>query len=704
MGFERIDCADATFVFDLREAARPTILYCGARLRPDADLAGLAVLLAEGPRPSTPDVAPSVTLFPTVEGGFLGAPALRLGASRVCALLLSSVERGPGFLALELRDPLAGVLIRQEWRVHASLIGVSTRLTNLGDGTLDLSWLAALTLPLPVWADQHWTFAGRWAGEFQATACPVGPGVHERVSRGGRPGFENAGFAVLAERDSGDFHGQALALHLAWSGNSRTLIETTGFGLRQVQIGEALEEGEVRLLPGAHYDAPEVLVVASQAGFDGVRQAFHAHARAVGAPLRGPRRVHFNSWEAAYFDFDLQRLFALATAAADLGVERFVLDDGWFCGRRSDKTSLGDWTPDPARFPDGLAPLIAHVEALGMDFGLWVEPEMVSPDSALYRAHPDWVLHVPERARPTQRHQLVLDLTREEVRAHVFDAVDALLRNNRIAYLKWDHNRELFPAQSGGQPAARRQTLGFYQILDRLRAAHPDVEIESCASGGGRIDFGVLPRVTRFWTSDNTDAIERLRIQSDASLLMPLERLGSHVGASPNPSTGRRLSMLMRARVALFSHMGLEADPLSLEPGEAEVLRQHFALYKEHRALLHSGAFHSYTGDDEAVRIWFCVAAEGTEALGLAARVGQAGPLVSKPVLLFGLADEARYGVNLLKPWPEPARFGLGAVEAWRGAPVFSGESLRKIGMRLPLTHPETAWLFHVRRQDGDGV
>jgi alpha-galactosidase len=482
------------------------------------------------------------------------------------------------------------------------------------------------------------------------------------------------------------------------------IVERTGFGMAQAQLAERLTPGELTLAPGESYEAPEAMLAVTTRGFEGVRRAHHAHARATAPAMRGPRRVHFNSWEAVYFDFDMGRLRTLADAAAALGAERFVLDDGWFERRRDATTSLGDWRPDRARFPEGLAPLIAHVEACGMDFGLWVEPEMASPQSDILREHPDWALGAGEGDRLTQRGQFVLDLTRADVSDHLFQTLHALLSENRIAYLKWDHNRELFPAVSQGRPAGRAQTLGYYALLDRLRAAHPHVEIESCASGGGRIDFGVLTRAARVWASDNTDAVERRRIQSDLSIFVPLERIGAHVGANPNPSTGRSQSMLLRARIAMFAHMGVEADPAKLSAQEREALSHHIALYKAHRALIHDGDLHVYAGDDPDVRIWLCVAKDRSEGIGLASRIEQARGLVSAPVRLAGLDPAATYAVDLLRPWPEPARRMLADAAAWRSARTFSGEMLEAVGLPLPLVHPETAWLFHLKRTGANGA
>jgi alpha-galactosidase len=707
MAFARLDADSATAVFDLRDRAQPTVAYVGTRLPAFALIEDLAVLLAEGPRPSTADKTPLVSVCPVAGEGFQGAPGLILADGRPVRLrLMAAAEEAEG-LVLMLEDAASGVRVTQSWRAAGSGFLIRTRIDNISNRSIGVAQLSAVALPLPGWARRRLTFAGSWAGEFVHRSHPIADGLHEVASRGGRPGFENAGFLVVAGEDLSAFGGSALALHLAWSGNSRSLVERTGFGQGQIQIGERLEPGELALAPGDSYETPGALLVVSSTGLDGVRQGFHGLALRMGAPFAGARRVHFNSWEAVYFDFDLERLKGLAADAAALGAERFVLDDGWFLARRSDAAGLGDWAPDPERFPDGLGPLIAHVESLGMDFGLWVEPEMVNPNSTLYRAHPDWAhpdwahpdwahpdwaLASPGGEAPTQRNQLVLDLSREEVRDHVFKSLDRLLQDNRIAYLKWDHNRDLFPC-----PSPRAQTLGFYQLLDRLRTAHPGVEIESCASGGGRIDFGVLQRCTRFWVSDNTDALARLSIQSAASLFLPLNRIGSHVGSSPNPSTGRRLSMLLRARIALFSHMGIEADPSGLDAEDRETLAAHIALYKEHRALIHGGRFACYKGDDPGVTIWQCTTGDRSEALILAVRGAAGAGLISPPLRLAGLDRHARYRIDLVRPWPDPARRFLGERKAWRGGVEAHGALLMETGLRLPLLHPETAWLLHIK-------
>lgn len=512
--------------------------------------------------------------------------------------------------------------------------------------------------------------------------------------RRGKPGF-GGGNWLLLHADRGE---EVLGVHLASSGDHDTRIECdnagSADGRAMLQMGEAFPDGGKFVEPQGAFGGPPVLFALGQDRSE-LANTFHRHARGHvlrGRPNWGPRKLHLNSWEALAFDLSESGLIALAESAAELGVERFVLDDGWFGGRRNDQTSLGDWFVSSDVFPQGLEPLIQRVHALGMDFGLWVEPEMVSPESDLYRAHPDWCLHLEGRDRPTMRGQLALDLTRQEVCDYLFERLDALLRDHAIAYLKWDHNRDLFP--SGARQSG--QVNGFYRLLDRLRSAHPAVEIESCSSGGGRIDFSVLSRVQRVWPSDNNDPIERVRIMRAWSQFLPLEVLGNHVGPSPNPITGRRTDMDFRAKIALFGHMGVEADPGAMSEAERAVLSSHIAHYKQWREVLHSGELHFLDHPDPAVHAQIVVS--NTSALAVAAQTGFSGEFDAAPVRLKGLDPKATYRVTLPLPWPEKAALYLPNKRGWRDGFMLSGRALMTQGLALPLTHPETAWLIALEK------
>lgn len=692
MEFVRCDGAGVTLVLAVEAGGAADCVYLGTRLPAGEDLGALAAASLRGQHESQPDVPPRPGLVPERKGGWSGTPALELrraGLAVETDLKFRRAAREADGIEVVLADAAAGIAASVRWRIGAGdVVRTSMTLRNLGDAPLTVERLAALALPVPARFAECTTFAGRWAGEMHEHRRPLAPDGLARESAIGKPGFAGGNWLLLHAG------AEVLGAHLAWSGDHWLALEPDRQGAadgRAVLLAGARHmPGEIVLAPGESITTPEALFALAPDA-DALAQAFHRHLRAEVLPQRaawGPRKVHLNSWEALGFNLSEGAVIALAEDAASLGVERFVLDDGWFGGqeqrRRDDRTSLGDWFVSPDVFPNGLGPLIDRVHALGMDFGLWVEPEMVSPDSDLYRAHPDWCLHTPGREeRPTMRGQLALDMGRAEVRDYLLARLDALLREHAIAYLKWDHNRDLFPAAPG-------QAQGFYALLDRLRQAHPHVEIESCSSGGGRIDCGVLARTHRVWPSDNNDAIERLRIIPAWSRFLPLEVLGSHVGPSPNPITGRRLGMDFRAKVAMFGHMGVEADPARMTDKERDCLAAHIALYKQWRGLLHAGDLYRLAHPDPAVTAMMVTHAG--KALALAAQTAFSPVFDAAPLRLAGLEPEARYRVRLLEPWPPRARHYLANPDAWRAGLTLSGAALMTQGLALPLTHPETAW------------
>lgn len=697
MDFVRCDGETLTLVFAL-EGGGPghgaaDCVYAGARLPAGEDLAMLAAAQARGRHESQPDHPPRPGLLPERKAGWSGTPALELrrGGARIATdCRVSGWEADPHGITVTFMDELAGAEITARWQIGAGdVLRAQLILANTGEGALEVERLAALALPVPARFTELTSYSGRWAAEMQEHRRAVAPDGLARQSAIGKPGFHGGNWLLLHAGE------EVLGAHLAWSGDHWLALEPdsqgTGDGRAMLLMGAGWDAGAVVLPPGETF-APAEAVLAIAPDRAALAQAFHQHVRQAVLPQRAQwplRKVHINSWEALGFGLSQDKLIALAEAAASLGIERFVLDDGWFGGRRDDTTSLGDWAVSPEVFPQGLAPLIARVHALGMDFGLWVEPEMVSPDSDLYRAHPDWCLHAEGRQRPTMRGQLALDLARTEVREYLFAALDTLLRDNRIAYLKWDHNRDLFPS-------GKRQTQGFYALLDVLRAAHPHVEIESCSSGGGRIDMSVLSRAHRVWPSDNNDAIERLRIIPAWSQFLPLEVLGSHVGPLPNPITGRRASMDFRAKVAVFGHMGVEADPARMTDRERDALAAHIALYKQWRGVLHQGKFHHLAHPDPGVTGMMAV--HDDKALALAAQTAFSPVFDAAPVRLAGLDPQARYRVTLPEPWPPKAQHYLANPEAWRTGITLSGAALMAQGIALPLTHPETAWLIALEK------
>ena len=684
-------------VFDLRMSSAEPV-HIGRPYPLDEDLTAYCGAMRRGRHASQVDSPVPRSILPHSGWGDQSAPAVVLQrAGKVLTLRLELVEVIPSTEGLNFvhLDPANGVQIEVRWHIaEPGLIRTECCLTNTADTPASLVELASLALPLPSWASHMTRYTGRWAAEMQQRRLAIEQGEVGSASFGGRPGFGGGNWVRIESAELGEHHGQAIAAHLAWSGDHQLKVARNADGDAMLLMAARLDPGEITLAPGESWTTPQALFAVSDCGIAPARSAFHRLAIALTIPrsaASSPRKVHLNSWEALGFAQDLPRLTALADEAAKLGVERFVLDDGWFKRRRNDTSSLGDWSPDPERFPQGLTPLIDRVQQLGMDFGLWVEPEMVSPDSELYRRRPDWCLHLPGQPRPTQRNQLVLDLTRREVTDYLFKALDALLSANSIAYLKWDHNRDLFPLAGKGHA----QVLALYALLDRLRAAHPKVEIETCASGGGRVDFEILKRCSRFWASDNNDAIERLKINAGWFDFLPLRIAGNHVGPSPNPITGRRLSMDFRAKVAMFGHMGVEADPAAMLPGERSNLSAHIALYKEWREVLHAGVLTNISNRDSIIG-WLANA--GQMSLALVAQTQQALAYDVPHVRFGGLDPGSTYRVRLLDPWPRRAAQGLAMPDALRSGLMLSGQALAQGGLSLPLCQPETAWLIAFER------
>lgn len=694
----RLDRSAHSMIFDLRRGAAE-LVWLGEPLPENRDLMVLCNSVRQGRRPSQPDEPAPFSILPQTGWGYSNTPAvglMRRGTLLPLHLRLVEVVQSPSSLLFIHRDEANGIGIDVSWRIlNSGVIETSARLTNFGSEPADVLDLASLALPLPSWASHATRYSGRWAAEMQQTRVRLADGGIAGASYGGRPGFGGGNWIRLESADLGEDHGRAISAHLAWSGDHRLSVECNADGRAMLIMGVRLDPGEITVPPGQNWDTPRALFTVSSQGVMSTRHAFHRHANTellLNTSSRSPRKVHLNSWDALGFAMDMPNLTQLAEAAAAIGVERFVVDDGWFKGRRDDRTSLGDWIADPDIFSEGLKPLVDHVRALGLDFGLWVEPEMISPTSDLYRRCPDWCIHITGQDRPTQRNQLVLDLTKSEVSNYVYECLDTLLSENEISYLKWDHNRELFPLAGKGHA----QVLALYALLDRVRAAHPHVEIETCASGGGRVDYEILRRCARYWASDNNDAIERLRINSGWFDFLPLGATGNHVGPNPNPITGRCLPMDFRAKVAMFGHMGVEADPASISASDRALLAAHITLYKEWRDVIHRG---SLTRIAENLPSAFgYLALSGARGLALVAQTKFADHYASPPIKMRGLDPAANYRVQLLLPGTPPNDGRVAQPELWHSGTVKTGLELLQAGVLIPISGPEIAWLISLER------
>lgn len=602
----------ASLALEIAPAAAPVWRYFGPDLgvgvRPPAPASDLGA-----PAGFSLDGEGASDLFPALGGPGFGDSALRAhrgGQDFAQAFTLKDLawpvtDRA---VRLVLDDDVTAVraLIDLAIDPASDVFTVRTTIENLGRGALQVDALAAAALVLPARVNAVRFHTGRHAREFIPETAPLGRGDWRLESRRGLTSHDAFPGAVVTAAETGFDAGLAFGAQIAWSGNHAQVIQPLDDGRRRWLLGAWLAPGEVSLAPGERLVSPEVWATASDAGLNGVARNFHRAARGrlvwPGGRM-APRPVHLNTWEGVYFDHRIEDLKSLADEAARLGVERFVLDDGWFEGRRDDTSALGDWRADPERYPEGLAPLSAHVRALGMSFGLWVEPEMVSRRSQLFAAHPDWILRTPGREPVEGRHQLVLDLARPEVREHLFAAIEAVVASASVSYLKWDHNRALaYAGGADGRAGYLAQVAGAYALMDRLRARFPDLEIEVCAGGGGRIDPGWLSRAHRFWTSDCLDAVSRLEIHRGFLQYLPPELMGAHVGAARAHTTGRTQSIGFRAAVALGGHFGIELDPRSLDPADRARLAGWIAFYKRLRPHLHSGE--TRLGETRDGKVW----------------------------------------------------------------------------------------------------
>ena len=652
-------------------------------------------------------------VFPGFGNGLSLNPALRAhtdGRGAVHEWVATSFEQTTSAakqtLELHLQDA-SGLLLDLHFTLcwESDVLSLHSTLHNRSAHALQLDWQACGCVPLPADLSDVAHFSGQWGHEFQWQRTALAATGWQMQNRHGRSSHEAPPACFALTPHSNDHQGEVIAVQLAWSGNHQFAMDRCDDGSALLQAGVWLAPGETQLAAGASNHTPTLHVSWSNQGLNGVSQNFHRFARSQvlqwnGGTMRA-RPVHLNTWEAVYFDHDDATLRALAERAAALGVERFVLDDGWFPGRPNDHSGLGDWWPDEQKYPHGLGPLIDHVQGLGMEFGLWVEPEMVNPDSDLFRAHPDWALQVSDHPLQLGRQQLVLDLARPEVSAYLFEKLDTLLRENSIRYLKWDMNRDLAQAADAqGHMAYAAQVRALYALLQSLREKHPAVEIESCASGGGRMDLGILQYTQRFWTSDNNDAVSRIAIQSGAARLFPLEVLGAHVGPAPAHTTGRSQSLALRCAVALFGHMGVEADVRKLTPDEAEVLARWISLYKEWRDVLHGGSFSQGCTPNG---VWWLAQSGGKAILGVFTQRAPAS-MHHAPLRLTGLVGDGFCQVRLLGMAGQERARG-DALAPWLDALRDTGVAcaateLRHIGLPLPNMNPESALVFALELQN----
>jgi alpha-galactosidase len=692
-------------VVDLREGRLPRILHWGAELgEPDA---AELVALADALRPDAGDSAVTlpqpVPVVTQLAEGWLGRPGIagsRAGTrfAPLFADARSTIETaadGTARLRTVARDEVSALELAIDLEVTPSgLVRVAAELRNDGDDEYRVDALE-LGLPIPDRATELLDLTGRWSRERVPQRHPLPVGTWLRESRGGKPGLDHTVVLMAGEPGFGFRRGQVWGVHLGWSGSQALAAELMPSGVRQLRGGELLLPSELVLAAGDTYRTPWLWGSWGE-GLDQLAGRFHRMLRARPEHPSAPRPVLVNTWEAVYFDQDPATILALAERSAEVGAERFVVDDGWFTGRRSDRSSLGDWTVDETIWPEGLDPLAARVHELGMQFGLWFEPEMVNLDSELAHAHPEWVFDAGHGPGISSRYQHVLDLTHPEAYELVLGRIRELVARLGIDFIKWDHNRFLTDAghTPTGAPAVRGQTLAAYRMMDALRAEFPGLEIESCASGGGRIDLGVLERTDRVWPSDCNDPLERVGVQRWTELLLPPELLGTHIGAEHSHTTGRTAPLSFRAAVAFEGNLGVELDLTTLDAATTADVAGWIALHQRLRGLLHTGdVVHGDT--EESVQLDGVVATDGGEAVFRFTQITRPATWPPGRLRLPGLDPTRRYRLARLEVPGEVEPGGPAWLAAGAGVEL-SGRLLGEVGVEAPTLPPERAVLLHV--------
>ena len=561
-------------------------------------------------------------------------------------------------LIVTLIDNAANIRIKLYYGVFEEL-DVITRAAEIINAGYEIVWLRkacsmCLELPFGKWDMIH--FHGRHCMERQAERVPLFHGVQTISSGRGMSSHQHNPFVILCDREATEDSGACYGVMLMYSGNHKTEIELDQFDGVRIVTGVNDDRFRWELASEASFFTPEVILTCA----DGLTELSHNYHRVIrnnvvrGEYKRSHRPVLINNWEATYFDLNEDKIVAIAKKAQELGVELFVLDDGWFKNRNDDNAGLGDWVPDTEKLPNGLDGLIAKINDMGLKFGLWIEPEMVNEDSDLYRAHPDWALTAPNRAPMMARNQLVLDLSRKEVHEYLYKTISDILEKYNITYIKWDFNRPLSDVYSHSTPSPRqgevthRYYLSLYSLYEKLTKKFPHVLFEGCAGGGGRFDAGMLHYSPQIWCSDNTDAIARLKIQYGTSFGYPTCTVGAHVSASPNHQTGRKTPLSTRGVVAMSGAFGYELDLSALSDEDCEEIKEQIKRYKEIEPIIHSGKLYrlSKMSDTDHFMAWQYVSPDQCRSV---LNIVVTNPLAnSAPVHvdLKGLLPDATYSVN----------------------------------------------------------
>ena len=560
-------------------------------------------------------------------------------------------------LTITLKDDVIGLVVKLNYTVFPKQNVIVRNVEFINEGEDELKLLKAMSLQLDLPDDEfdfiH--FSGAWLRERQLYRTALRPGLQSIDSLRYSSSPQNNPFFMLSRKNTTEESGEVYGFNLIYSGNFQNSVEVDHFSTTRVLVGLNPVEFEYLLEPKMSFMTPEAVMSYSAQGINALSQQlanFYQDHLVNPHFAKRPRPIVLNSWETMYFNLTTDKVLELARCGQQLGIELFVLDDGWFGHREGDDSSLGDWTTDYRRIPKGVSYIADEIHKMGMQFGLWFEPEMISIDSELYRTHPEWMICTPHRKPSVGRHQYVLDFTNQEVIDYLFDAISKMIDETKLEYIKWDYNRHITDAYTTTLPTTRqmefghRYILGVYQLLERLMEAYPEVLFESCSSGGGRFDVGMMYYAPQAWTSDDTDPIERLKIQHGTSYGYSLSMMSAHVSASPNEQSGRRTSLDTRAAVAYFGVFGYELDVTTLDAEEAEKVKEQIRFYKKYRDVFQYGNFYRIRSpfEDDAVDWQVVSKDQSTSILVHTSLTSHLNPGYSV-VKFCGLDDGKRYTI-----------------------------------------------------------
>lgn len=579
--------------------------------------------------------------------GISGLPASFAGEEEVQTLVVHMMDGGCGIDV----DLIYSVFEDED------VITRSVSVKNAGDRDIRLTKVYSACIDMDDEDFEMLTLHGSWARERQIERRPIAYGKQSVSSLRGESSHQDHPFMAWMTKGTDQTTGDVYGMHFVYSGNFIAQIEKSQFDSIRAVMGIHSEGFEWWLTPGETFTAPEVVLTYSHDGLGQMTRNLHDFYRCHmirSRYLHKKRPVLINNWEATYFDFDTDKLLAIAKSAAEHGIEMLVMDDGWFGHRNDDATSLGDWFVNENKIKGGLKHLVDEVNKLGLKFGIWMEPEMISPDSELYRKHPDWAFAVPERAATLSRNQYVLDLSRKEVRDYVYECVHNVISSANIEYVKWDMNRQLtdigsveFNGDRQGE-LAHRYVLGVYELQERLVNDFPDILLENCSGGGARFDPGMLYYSPQIWCSDDTDAIERLSIQEGTELIYPLSTMGAHVSDCPNHTVGRSTPFMTRAHVALAGTFGYELDITKISEEERAMIPEQVSMYHKYNDLVREGDYYRVASyrENGLYDCWMVVAKDKSEALVTYVQVLGRPNMHSRKIKLLGLYAAADYRLD----------------------------------------------------------